>query len=137
MDLIDFCRMLRKNQTTAEAIVWKAVRNRKTDGFKFLRQHPLIVERVQGHTVCFIADFYCHSARLVVEIDGTSHDFKKDYDQNRDEVVASMGLTTLRFTNQEVFNNLASVLIRIEGHLHSFQAENKINENNASESSDQ
>jgi very-short-patch-repair endonuclease len=58
-------KVLRKTMTDAEILLWKALRNRRLNGFKFRRQHP-----IKG----FIADFYCHEARLVIEVDGEIHD---------------------------------------------------------------
>ena len=65
-------RDLRKNQTLSEVKIWKAVRNRKLKGKKFLRQHPIRFN-MDGRKRFFIADFYCHEKNLVVEIDGKIH----------------------------------------------------------------
>ncbi|HVS91370.1 MAG TPA: DUF559 domain-containing protein [Mucilaginibacter sp.] len=113
--IIDLCRELRKHQTTAETILWKSLRNRSfTGGKKFLRQHPVCVESIFGRKIYYIPDFYCHEAKLVVEADGPIHLLKKDYDKNRDEVLAELGLITLRFTNDEIQNDLAKVLMMIK-----------------------
>ena len=61
----------------------------------------------------FIADFYCAEKKLVIEVDGKIHDFQKDYDERRDEILTNMGLKVIRFKNKEVkFTN--RVLDRIE-----------------------
>ncbi len=67
-------------------------------GLKFRRQHPL------GR---FIADFYCHELRLVVEIDGCIHDLKQiiEYDREREVQIKKLGLKVLRFSNSDVFHN--------------------------------
>jgi very-short-patch-repair endonuclease len=109
-NIIDLCRELRKKQTPAEAILWQSLRDRSFSGKKFLRQHPVCVESVFGRNLYYIPDFYCHEAKLVIEADGPVHLFKKEYDKNRDEVLAGLGLTTLRFTNDEIQNDLARVL---------------------------
>jgi len=61
----------------------------------------------------FIADFYCHAARLVIEIDGPVHDRQIEYDRERDLVLMGRGLRVLRVTNSDVNGNLSDVLVRI------------------------
>jgi very-short-patch-repair endonuclease len=100
--ITDLCRELRQQQTKEEDLLWRNLRNRWFKGFKFRRQHPFIYEKIQGKAHFFIADFYCAEKNLIVEIDGRYHDFQKDYDANRDAILATMGLTTIRFTNDEL-----------------------------------
>lgn len=78
----------------------------KTAGFKFRRQHPLYD---------FIADFYCHDGKLVVEIDGDIHmnSNEREYDEDRTRVLREFGVSVLRFTNDEVLGNVDDVLMRI------------------------
>ena len=118
-DTITLCRELRKNQTPAEELLWRQLRNRNFMGMKFLRQHPVCVLSAFGRNLYYIPDFYCHEAKLVVEADGPIHLSKKDYDKNRDEVLAGLGLTTIRFTNEEILNDLANVLNRIKDEIRS------------------
>jgi very-short-patch-repair endonuclease len=94
---------LRKPQTKAEQKLWRVLRNRNLEGYKFRRQHAL------GP---FIADFYCHEARLVIEIDGENHLIRKvkEYDKWREGILRSYGLAVIRFTNDEVFRDLDGVL---------------------------
>ena len=89
-----------------EKIFWEVVRGGRFDGLKFRRQHPV------GP---FIADFYYHQYKLVIELDGSVHDEAEQqaYDQNRDTWMIEYGLTVLRFTNQEVTNEIESVKQRI------------------------
>ncbi len=94
-------RRLRQNLTPAETTLWKALRNRQLSGLKFRRQHPV------GR---FIADFYCPSCKLVVEIDGGIHEQQKEYDQARTDQFEAYGYQLLRFTNEEVLTNLTQVL---------------------------
>ena len=115
--IIELCRELRRQETVAEKILWYYLRNRKLFDHKFLRQHPIFVESTFGKNLYYIPDFYCHGAKLVVEADGPIHLLKKDYDQNRDEVLARLGLTTLRFANDEIINDVQTVLNKIEKHL--------------------
>jgi len=108
--IIDLCRELRKKQTPAEDLLWQNLRNRNFKKLKFLRQHPICVQSILGKNLYYIPDFYCHKAKLVIEADVPIHLFKKEYDKNRDEVLAGLGLTILRFTNDEVLNELDKVL---------------------------
>jgi very-short-patch-repair endonuclease len=100
-------RSLRCPMTPAENRFWLYVRSRKMSGYKFRRQHPV------GK---YIVDFYCHRLRLVVEIDGSIHDIKyiKEYDKEREARIKELGLSVLRFTNEDVFHNPAFVELTIK-----------------------
>src|SRR5882757_5360324 len=111
--IIDFCRELRQRETPAEKILWQHLRNRKLFDKKFLRQYPICAQSSFGRNIYYIPDFYCHEARLVVEADGPVHQFKKDYDKNRDEVLSALNLTILRFENAEILANVDLVLKKI------------------------
>ncbi len=106
----EYGRALRQNLTPAEFVLWEKLRSRRLGGFKFRRQHPIDK---------YIADFYCHEARLVVEVDGGIHTIKmnKEYDIERDNVLDKLGITTIRFTNGEVIGDMVNVLERILGYL--------------------
>jgi very-short-patch-repair endonuclease len=108
--LVNLARELREKPTTAEALLWQLLRNRQLLGFKFRRQHQF------GD---YIADFYCHEARLVIECDGSVHDRNEQWhhDQNRDAYMIAQGLRVLRFTNQQVLNNTERVLEEISKYL--------------------
>jgi len=84
--------------------LWEAIRDRQLDGLRFRCQHPV------GR---FVLDFYCPSHRLVVEVDGGSHEGKPDYDQARTAALAAFGYHVLRFRNADVLNRLPSVLATI------------------------
>jgi very-short-patch-repair endonuclease len=92
---------LRKQQTPAEAIFWELVRNRRLLGLKFRRQHQL------GD---YVADFYCHEHRLVIELDGGVHAAKRKKDHKRDAWMEAQGFTVLRFHNEELLDDPESVL---------------------------
>ena len=115
--IIELCRELRHRETPAEKILWNYLRNRNVDGFKFLRQYPVCVVNAFGRKLFYIPDFYCHKAKLVIEADGPIHLLKKDYDKNRDEVLTALGLTILRFDNEEILNDVQSVLDTIAKYL--------------------
>jgi very-short-patch-repair endonuclease len=105
-------RELRRNQTESEAITWELVRNRKLDGKKFLRQHP-IVYYFYKKPWYFVADFYCAEARLVIEIDGPIHKIQVDNDEQRDFILKQKGLRILRIKNEELkdINNVKNKII--------------------------
>lgn len=110
--IVDVTRQLRKSQTPEEAVLWEKVRNRRVAGLKFLRQHPIIYG-YRGYTpLFFVADFYCATIKLVIELDGKVHEFQKHYDQNRDAILNELGLKILRLKNEEL-NNPDSVLKKI------------------------
>ena len=100
--IIDRCRKLRKNQTPEEELLWKSLRNRNFYGLKFLRQHPIIYEGLNNRFSFFIADFYCNEKKLVIELDGKIHDEQKEYDRDRNFIVKSLGLKTVRIKNEEI-----------------------------------
>jgi very-short-patch-repair endonuclease len=97
---------LRNKPTEAEAQLWKAIQHSKLEGRKFRRQHSA------GY---YILDFYCPEERLAIEIDGDSHgkDESKLYDKSRTEILESMRIRVLRFKNEEVLNNIKSVIEKI------------------------
>jgi adenine-specific DNA-methyltransferase len=98
-------RTLRREMTPAEQRLWSALRGEQL-GVKFRRQHPI------GP---YIADFYSWEAGLVVEMDGDSHftPEAQDYDCERDAYLSALGLTVLRFTNQDIMSQKEEVLSRI------------------------
>ncbi|HHE39127.1 MAG TPA: DUF559 domain-containing protein [Candidatus Cloacimonetes bacterium] len=100
---------LRKHSTKAEKIFWNAVRNRKIENLKFNRQFPLYFE-YEGRKRFFIADFYCHEMKLVVEIDGGIHETQKDCDELRTAIINELGMKVIRFNNEKVIKNLNEVI---------------------------
>jgi len=107
------CRDLRKNSTMAEKIFWEAVRNKRFNGKKFYRQHPLFHD-LKGKESFFVADFYCHEEKLVVELDGKIHQYRLREDIKRTEILNYLGVKVLRFNNDEVINNLNEVLTKVK-----------------------
>jgi very-short-patch-repair endonuclease len=108
--ITDLCRQLRNNPTYAEKLLWKELRKRSAGGEKFLRQFPIFVPNVSGRKAFYIADFYCAKLKLVIEVDGSIHLLKKEYDANRDLVMNELGFSILRFTNDEVLNDVDKVV---------------------------
>lgn len=103
-------RELRKSLTPAERILWDVLKNRQMEGYKFRRQHPIY------H---YIADFYCHELRMVIELDGGVHDEidQQEHDSNRDLVIREFGIEILRFKNEEVMNDTKNVLEKVKAFL--------------------
>jgi molybdenum cofactor cytidylyltransferase len=110
--IVDISRELRRNPTETENVLWQLVRNRKFNGLKFLRQHPIVHGWKNNKPLFFVADFYCHEKSLVIEVDGKIHDFQKDYDENREAILRDLGLTILRIRNEE-FVDVKKVLQKI------------------------
>jgi very-short-patch-repair endonuclease len=94
-------RELRREGTPAEELLWQMLRGGGLDGHKFRRQHAV------GR---FILDFYCAKSRLCVEVDGEVHKSQRERDMARDTTLFSRGIVTLRFANEQVFNDLRGVL---------------------------
>ncbi|WP_183575959.1 endonuclease domain-containing protein [Mucilaginibacter sp. X5P1] len=118
MNLItDLCHQLRNNQTPAEKRLWQELRRRNIKGEKFLRQFPIFITNGTGQQSFYIADFYNAKLKLVVEVDGPIHLLKKEYDANRDLVMRYWGFNILRFTNDEVINELGKVLLVIDNYI--------------------
>jgi len=110
------CKELRKNSTNAENIFWEIVRNRKFGGKKFYRQYPIFFD-LQGKETFFIADFYCHAEKLVIELDGNIHNYTKEQDRLRTEIINLLGIRVIRFKNEEIEHNIESVLLTLKNYL--------------------
>jgi len=107
--LIARARELRNRSTPFEARLWRHLSNSQLDGYKFRRQH--VIDR-------FIVDFYCASAKLVVEVDGSIHDYTVAEDAIRQQFLEEVhGLTFLRFSNSDVLGNINGVLEAIAEYL--------------------
>jgi len=102
--LVETARAMRKNPTDAETLFWELVRDRRFLGLKFRRQHQL------GD---YVADFYCHEYRLVVELDGGVHRTKQKKDLKRDAWMVSQGFKVLRIRNEQLLDDPAFVLEQI------------------------
>ena len=97
-----FARALRQRSTDAELRVWSVLRDKRLNGHKFRRQHPI------NH---YIVDFYCDAARLAIELDGGQH-FEPaaiDYDRRRTESLAHAGIKVMRFSNIDALKHTSAV----------------------------
>ncbi len=103
-------KYLRQNTTASESTLWKNLRNRRQLGCKFRRQHPL---------GSFVADFYCHESKLVVEVDGGYHNLtnQQAYDKWRTEELELKGIQVIRFTNEQIERDINEVLNEIRENL--------------------
>ncbi len=97
-------QQLRKDAPFPERLLWSRLRAGQLDGARFRRQHVL---------GSYIVDFYCPSARLVIELDGRSHEQRERYDAERTRLIESRGLRVIRFTDDEVVRNIDDVVYRI------------------------
>ena len=109
-------RELRRNLTGAEGLLWQNLRNRKLLNLKFNRQHPIIYQIDKNEPKYFVADFYCHEIKLVIEVDGKIHDFQKEDDERREDILKAMELNILRIKNEEV-ENIPEVLKKIREYI--------------------
>jgi ATP-dependent helicase HrpA len=93
----------RENMTEAEKILWEKLKDNRFEDYKFRRQHPINI---------YIVDFYCHKLKLVIEVDGEYHTMEQQKlkDTERTEILVFQDLKIIRFTNEEVLNNIESVL---------------------------
>ncbi|WP_064742141.1 endonuclease domain-containing protein [Inquilinus limosus] len=94
-------RALRQNQTEAERLLWRQLRSKRVGGLRFRRQYPL---------GAFIVDFVWLAARLVIEVDGPSHDLTVDADERRTQWLEGQGFRVLRFTSDQVRYHLPDVV---------------------------
>lgn len=101
--IFEKAKMLRSNMTSHEKRLWEELNANKIMGLRFKAQHPVDA---------FVADFYCHKLKLVIEVDGHSHDSENQsaYDQNRNVIMNNLGITVLRFRNDQIENDINNVI---------------------------
>ncbi len=101
-NLKEFARKLRNNSTLAEVVLWeKVLRKKQLRGYSFLRQRP--IEN-------YIVDFFCKDLKLIVELDGEIHKFRKNKDRDRDNNLKEYGFSIIRFDNEDIVNGLPNVI---------------------------
>lgn len=105
--IFQYAHALRANMTDAERKLWDRLSNKQLEGFRFKRQHPI---------TNYIADFYCHRAKLIIEVDGKIHEDPKQiaHDNDRTVVIEALGCRILRFTNSQVMGHLEEVVHTIK-----------------------
>jgi len=103
-----FARQLRRTLTKSEACLWKyALKEKQMKGYQFKRQRPVLQ---------YVADFFCRKLMLIVELDGITHDNETAHakDTIREECLKNAGYKIVRFTDEEVINNIAGVVSKLE-----------------------
>jgi len=103
-NLKNFARANRKAGNLPEALLWYELKQKRL-GVSFTRQKPI------GN---YIADFYCLEKNMIIEIDGSSHDNKYEYDKDRDKYMESLGIKVLRISDEDVKHDMSNVLIWIK-----------------------
>lgn len=101
---IGIAKILRKKMTDSENLLWERLKRKQIKNLKFRRQHPI------GF---LIADFYCHEIKLVIEVDGEIHKQKVEWDDGRTAEFERMGISILRFTNDEISKSIDEVIDEI------------------------
>jgi very-short-patch-repair endonuclease len=99
-------RKLRKNSTLSEILLWEKLKGGQMMGYQFMRQKPIYE---------YIVDFYCSKLKLIIEIDGDTHDYKFEKDNIREKKLKNLGLHILRFNDIEIKVDIDNVLNGIEG----------------------
>lgn len=111
--LEQFARDLRNKSTLSEVLLWDQLKARKMRGYQFMRQKPIDN---------FIVDFFCSKLKLIIEIDGESHNDRGEEDQMRQQKLEMLGLTVMRFDDRDVKNNLNGVLMALENWIDDFES---------------
>ena len=101
-------RDLRQRSTKAEQIMWKTLRNRQFDDLKFYRQYPI------GP---YVVDFYNRPLRIIIEIDGGVHIGREFEDKRRQTYLEEKGFSVIRFTNDQVINDLNQIVEEIRRYI--------------------
>jgi very-short-patch-repair endonuclease len=105
--IFKLAKELRKDETEAEKKLWTKLHKNQILGLQFRRQHPINI---------FIADFYCPKIKLVIEVDGSIHEISEyeEHDIGRSEILNDFGITVIRFTNEQILNDLDGTVKQIE-----------------------
>jgi very-short-patch-repair endonuclease len=109
-ELLRIAGDLRKSMTKAEKVLWERLRGRQVKGYRFRRQHPV---------KDFIVDFFCYDAMLSIEVDGEVHNdsYQNERDEQRKMILKRLGINELRYTNEQVLNQIDKVIKEIESEL--------------------
>ena len=111
--LREFAKQLRNNSTLSEVLLWKQIKG-KALGVEFKRQVPMLE---------YIVDFYCQEIGLAIEVDGNIHDFRYLEDAQRQQEIEKYGVIFIRFSNEEIKNNMFSVILSLESKIEELKAE--------------
>ena len=114
--LREFAKQLRNNSTLSEVLLWKQIKG-KALGVEFKRQVPMLE---------YIVDFYCQEIGLAIEVDGNIHDFRYLEDAQRQQEIEKYGVIFIRFSNEEIKNNMFSVILSLESKIEELKAEREV-----------
>ncbi|HKL07657.1 MAG TPA: endonuclease domain-containing protein [Bacteroidales bacterium] len=105
-EMFERAKVLRNHMTDSEQLLWNKLKDNQLNGIKFRRQHPISQ---------FIVDFYCHQKKLVVELDGGIHqrNTQQERDMGRQFMLEELGLTVIRFKNEDIKKDISIVISRI------------------------
>ena len=113
-NLKEFARKLRNSSTLAEVVLWeKVLRKKQLRGYSFLRQRP--IEN-------YIVDFFCKDLKLIVELDGEIHKFRKSKDIERDNNLKENGYSIIRFDNEDIMLGLPNVIKTLGAFIDEFES---------------
>lgn len=117
--LKELARRLRNHSTKAEIKLWGYLKNRQMKGYDFHRQKPI---------EDFIVDFFCNKLKVVIELDGYTHTFENTFEKDKlkEEKLRQLGISVLRFQDNEVMNNIDNVLRAIQYFIEEFEMKEKI-----------
>ncbi len=112
--LKELARQLRNNSTKAEIILWLKLKGKQIHGYDFHRQKPIDN---------YILDFFCHELMLGIEVDGYSHELIDVYykDQKKEKKMNELGVSVLRFTDDQVLKDMFNVLLVIEDYIYRYE----------------
>jgi very-short-patch-repair endonuclease len=113
-ELKELALQLRNNSTKAEINLWHYIKGRQLMGYDFHRQKPI------GN---WIVDFFCNKLMLAIELDGYTHSFEEVFkkDKEKEQSLRELGITILRFKDEDVMNNVEGVLEHIEEYIKSLE----------------
>ena len=112
-ELVGKARELRNKMTSCEMLLWERIRMRKIEGYKFRRQQPVLN---------YIADFYCHELKLIIEVDGGSHSSpeRAEYDRKRERILNLNGYKIFHLSNKDIETNLNASLQKLKSYITGF-----------------
>ena len=115
--LKEYARQLRNNSTKSEIFLWQKLKRKQLYGYDFHRQKPIDN---------YILDFFCHELMLGIEVDGYSHQLIAVHNKDiiKENRINTLGIKILRFTDQQVFNDMFNVLLAIEDYIQNYEKEN-------------
>jgi very-short-patch-repair endonuclease len=117
--LKELARQLRNNSTFAEVLLWNELKNKQIKRYDFHRQKPILN---------YILDFFCSELKLAIEVDGITHDNEESSsnDIERQKAVEALGISFLRFSDEDIKTQIEGVVKEIEHYIESFELKNKV-----------